>query len=64
MLTFLAGAQVSLLRDRRRHPKARYKVFGGWRYRMIDQALRYNLRVIPVAAGFIVVGLWLTHHRG
>jgi hypothetical protein len=63
-LAFLVGAQISLLRDRRRHPKARYKALHGWRYRTIDQALRYNLWVIPAAAGFIVVGLWLTHHSG
>ena len=64
LLAFLVGAQISLLRDRRRHPKARYKALHGWRYRTIDQALRYNLWLIPAAAGFIVVGLWLTHHPG
>jgi hypothetical protein len=64
LLAFLVGAQISLLRDRRRHPKARYKALHGWRYRTIDQALRYNLWVIPAAAGFIVVGLWLTRHPG
>jgi len=64
LLAFLAGAQISLLRDRRRHPKARYKALHGWRYRTIDQALRHNLLLIPAAAGFIVVGLWLTRHPG
>jgi hypothetical protein len=64
LLAFLLGAQISLLRDRRRHPKARYKALHGWRYRTIDQALRHNLWVIPAAAGFIVVGLYLAHHRG
>lgn len=64
LLAFLVGAQISLLRDRRRHPKARYKALAGRRYRAIDQALRYNPWVIPVAVGFIVAGLWLTHHPG
>jgi hypothetical protein len=64
VLVFLAGAQISLLRDRRRHPKARYRALHGWRYRTIAQALRHNLWAIPIAAGFIAAGLWLTHLRG
>ena len=64
LLAILVGAQISLLRDRRRHPKARYKALHGWRYRTIDQALRYNLWAVPAAAGFIVAGLWLTHRPG
>lgn len=64
LLAFFAGAQVSLLRDRRRHPMARYKPLAGRRYYTIDQSLRHNLWPILIGIGFIVVGLWLTHHGG
>jgi hypothetical protein len=64
VLAFMAGAQISLLRDRRSHPSARYKVLHGSRYLTIGQSLRHNLWPVLIGACFIGAGLWLAHHGG
>lgn len=61
LLAFLAGAQINLLRDRRRHPNARYRSPHGFRYRTIPEALHHNMWAVSISAAFIAVGLWLRH---
>lgn len=63
-LVFLAGAQISILRDQRRHPKARYKALHWRRYLPASQALRHNARMALICIPMAAVGLWLRHVYG
>jgi hypothetical protein len=63
-LAFIVGAEISLLRDRRRHPSARYRPLRLSRHYTIPEALRHNawISILPVL--LIVLGLWLRHRYG
>ncbi len=64
VLVFVAGAEISVVRDRRRHPNARYRPLRLSRYYTIPQALRHNLWAAPISVALIAVGLWLHHRYG
>jgi hypothetical protein len=63
-LVFLIGAEISLVRDRRRHPNARYPSFQGFRYLTIPQSLRRNAWMSLILVPLAVLGLWLRHRYG
>jgi hypothetical protein len=64
LLAFLIGAQISLVRDRSRHPNARYRSLHGFRYHTIQQSLRHNVRMSLILVLLAVLGLWLRHRYG
>jgi hypothetical protein len=61
LLAFVIGAQISVYRDRRRHPRAGY-----WapRWYTISQTLRHNKHVMAGLVALVVLGLWLRHRYG
>jgi hypothetical protein len=63
-LVFLVGAQISILRDQRRHPKAGYKALHWRRYLPPSQALRHNARLALICIPMTAAGLWLRHYYG
>jgi hypothetical protein len=64
ILVFIAGAQISILRDRRRHPMASYHALHWRRDLPPSLALRHNARVALISIPIAALGLWLTHLYG
>lgn len=64
LMAFLAGAQISLLRDRRLHPYRRYRTSHGRESYTISQSLRRNPRVLLLLVPMALLGLWLRHRYG
>jgi len=64
ILVLVAGAQINILRDRRRHPKARYNALHWRRNLPPSLALRHNARVALISVPIAALGLWLTHLYG
>jgi hypothetical protein len=64
LLVLLLGARISLVRDRSRHPNARYRSLHGFRYLTIPQSLRHNARMSLILVPLAVLGLWLRHRYG
>ena len=64
ILVFFVGAEISVLRDRRRHPRSRYLQLASGRYYSIPAALRNNVRVMVFVSPLLVLGLWLRHRYG
>jgi hypothetical protein len=64
ILVFIAGAQISILRDRRRHPMASYHALHWRRDLPPSLALRHNARVALISIPIAALGLWLTHLHG
>jgi hypothetical protein len=63
MFVVAVGAEISLLRDRRRYSDARRPRSLG--YRRIQQSLWHNLWTAPISVGVMVAtGLWLRHRYG
>jgi hypothetical protein len=64
ILVIAAGANISVLRDRRRNPKA-YIGSHPWRRNLpTSLALRQNARVALISVPIAALGLWLTHLYG
>jgi hypothetical protein len=69
-LVFTAGAQISVLRERRRHPNPRYQYIRSTgfpfdtRHYTARQALRKNTRAPLIFVAVGALGLWLRHRYG
>lgn len=63
IFVLIIGAQVSIRRDRRDHPKARYRGLH-WRYLAAVQAFRHNWRVSLICVGLAAGGLVVRHIYG
>jgi len=61
---FVVGAQISLVRDFRRHPGRRIRPPRSSRVYMIPELLRRNTVIALLAVPGVVVGLWLRHRYG
>lgn len=64
ILVAVAGAQISILRDRRRRPNATYNAAGYRPHFPAWLALRYNARLALISIPIAALGLWLTHLYG
>lgn len=69
-LAFAAGAQISVLRERRLHPNPRYQFVRSTRFPFdtrhytASQALRLNARAPLILVPLAALGLWLRHRYG
>jgi hypothetical protein len=61
---FLVGAQISLVRDSRRHPLRRLRPLRSSRAYTIPEALRHNALLSILVVPGLALGLWLRHRYG
>jgi len=64
LFVFIVGAQISLVRDSRRHPLRRLRPLRSSRAYTIPEALRHNALICILVVPGIVLGLWLRHRYG
>ena len=64
LFVFIVGAQISLVREFRRHPGRRVRPRGSSRAYMIPELLRRNVLISILMIPGIAVGLWLRHRYG
>jgi MFS family permease len=64
LFVFGVGAQISLVREFRRHPGRRVRPRGSSRAYMIPELLRRNVLISILMIPGIAVGMWLRHRYG